>query len=209
MDADRFDALSRALAAVPARRTLLRLLAGSALAGAVGWLRSEESAAHNPVPACRRIKNRRRRAACLRRARRHNAGHAKPPSCTRDCAGKHCGPDGCGGSCGSCTGGATCTNGTCACPPGKEPCQGFCLPACGIDRIRKPDNCSCCVGNGQLCQVEAPCCSGICSNASGINECQGRPNGASCTFDAQCASQECRIFFPETEGTCEQSQIGP
>lgn len=34
--------------------------------------------------------------------------------CTADCAGKNCGDDGCGGSCGTCTGGQTCSGTVCA-----------------------------------------------------------------------------------------------
>lgn len=33
--------------------------------------------------------------------------------CYPNCSGKECGPDGCGGSCGTCTGGKTCNNGQC------------------------------------------------------------------------------------------------
>jgi hypothetical protein len=36
-----------------------------------------------------------------------------PPTCTPDCSGKNCGPDGCGGTCGACTGSASCQNGVC------------------------------------------------------------------------------------------------
>ena len=43
--------------------------------------------------------------------------------CVPDCGGMECGDNGCGGSCGTCTGGATCVEGTCedpaaTCPPG-------------------------------------------------------------------------------------------
>jgi len=35
------------------------------------------------------------------------------PGCTSNCQGRVCGDDGCGESCGSCTGGQTCNNGVC------------------------------------------------------------------------------------------------
>ena len=38
----------------------------------------------------------------------HNGG-----SCTPKCSGKQCGPDGCGGSCGHCSGSASCQSGQC------------------------------------------------------------------------------------------------
>ncbi len=50
-----------------------------------------------------------------------------PPrcGCTPSCGSRECGDDGCGGSCGSCAGGATCRAGRCEAPPmpdaGSEP----------------------------------------------------------------------------------------
>jgi hypothetical protein len=35
-------------------------------------------------------------------------------TCVRACTGRECGPDGCGGTCGTCSGGETCSGGTCA-----------------------------------------------------------------------------------------------
>ncbi|MFH1532592.1 MAG: Ig-like domain-containing protein [Pseudomonadota bacterium] len=35
------------------------------------------------------------------------------PACIPDCSGKDCGSDGCGGTCGTCAGGAECSNGIC------------------------------------------------------------------------------------------------
>jgi len=46
-------------------------------------------------------------------------------ACDRQCDGKSCGPDGCGGTCGSCDGGELCESGVCVddrCDP--DPCQG-------------------------------------------------------------------------------------
>jgi hypothetical protein len=40
-----------------------------------------------------------------------------PAGCTPDCSGKNCGDDGCGGSCGTCSGGQVCNSGTCEDPP--------------------------------------------------------------------------------------------
>jgi hypothetical protein len=37
--------------------------------------------------------------------------------CTPDCTGKNCGDDGCGGSCGTCSGGQVCNSGVCEDPP--------------------------------------------------------------------------------------------
>jgi hypothetical protein len=37
------------------------------------------------------------------------------------CSGKQCGPDGCGGSCGTCSGGQQCSGNTCVCNPTLQP----------------------------------------------------------------------------------------
>ncbi|HNX10752.1 MAG TPA: FISUMP domain-containing protein [bacterium] len=45
------------------------------------------------------------------------AGCGGGGGCILDCTNKNCGDDGCGGSCGVCTGNDVCTNGTCTTPP--------------------------------------------------------------------------------------------
>lgn len=42
--------------------------------------------------------------------------YCMPPVCTPSCVGMSCGDDGCGGSCGTCTGADQCTGGTCKTP---------------------------------------------------------------------------------------------
>jgi hypothetical protein len=57
------------------------------------------------------------------------SGTTPPPTCTPDCFGKQCGPDGCSGSCGTCTAPATCqADGTCQNPstPPPTPSTGSC-----------------------------------------------------------------------------------
>ena len=51
-----------------------------------------------------------------------------PPACTPECTGKSCGDDGCGGSCGQCSGTDVCdeANGECVCTPD---CSGTVDPA--------------------------------------------------------------------------------
>ena len=42
----------------------------------------------------------------------------KGSGCSKNCKNKSCGPDGCGGICGVCSGsGQTCQNGSCSAPP--------------------------------------------------------------------------------------------
>ncbi len=73
--------------------------------------------------------------------------HVDPP----ECDGKECGPDGMGGSCGSCEGTDTCDMGTCV----------PCAPACG-DAVCGDDGC------GGSC---GECAKGLCYQGACIEEC--------------------------------------
>lgn len=60
-------------------------------------------------------------------------GTTKPDTCVAQCAGRECGPDGCGGLCGSCQGNDSCIDGNCVCIPdcsnkvcGDNGCGGSC-----------------------------------------------------------------------------------
>jgi hypothetical protein len=68
------------------------------------------------------------------------------PDCTPDCTGLVCGDDGCGGSCGTCGAGETCTAGACLCTG--EVCdtvngEGCCDGQC-IDMTANFDHCGGC-----------------------------------------------------------------
>jgi hypothetical protein len=102
MDGSRFDSLVVSLHTTRSRR---RALAGL-LAGALGFLSSEadEAVAKN----CKKIKNKTKRKKCL----------AKAKQCVPNCAGKVCGDDGCGGTCGvACSVGQRCQSGACVTVP--------------------------------------------------------------------------------------------
>ena len=198
MDGDQFDTLARKLSS---RRILLSGI-GSGWAAFLGLTGSTEVAAHNALLACRRIKNRSRRAACLRRARRHNASHATPPppGCTPSCAGRNCGSDGCSGTCGSCGGGSTCVSGTCRtdCTPscagrecGGDGCGGSCGSCSGnADCLNGTCRTTCtpsCAGKN--CGSNG--CGGSCGTCSGGRVCSNPANGGIC----QCPAVTCA-------GTC-------
>lgn len=85
-----------------------------------------------------------------------------------------------------------CIDGVCRCPSGKVPCRGLCANPCPETMARNPDNCGCCVKNGESC-LSASCCSNSCSAGA----CVGRARDADCTFDAQCASGDCRDSGPQ------------
>ena len=108
--------------------------------------------------------------------------------CSPNCNGKNCGSDGCGGSCGSCTGNQTCN-------PDNSRCE--CAPNCG-DHTCENDGCDDCDGcggscrscpNGQTCNNGKcgciPDCNGGrcgdgCGNACTNNPC---PVGQTCSAD--------------------------
>jgi len=89
------------------------------------------------------------------------------PRCDPDCLDRDCGPDGCGGSCGECRGGAVCLEevGLCAVDPG--PCR-LAGEACAVgSRCCDPLACvggicrlPVCVPVGSVCGPGIACCAG-------------------------------------------------
>ena len=87
--------------------------------------------------------------------------------CTKDCLGKDCGPDACGGECGTCSGQDVCIVDQCVCVPacagkecGDDGCNGDCGP-CPGGHVCKIDECveqSCGLGQvfGNGCVWSSP-----------------------------------------------------
>jgi hypothetical protein len=132
MDGAHFDTLARSLATAGSRRRAITGLISGAL-GLFGVL-ADETAAKN----CKKIRNKKKRKKCLAKAK-----------CVPRCAGKVCGPDGCGGSCGSCAGNEGCHGGTCICVPhcggndcGDDGCGGSC-GTCSGGRTCQSGQCTC------------------------------------------------------------------
>jgi hypothetical protein len=100
--------------------------------------------------------------------------------CAPNCAGKQCGPDGCGagGTCGTCTGGATCDVATGQCQGGST---------CG------PQSCStgCCDSTG-VCQL------GTTNQACGTDG----ATCASCSGQQTCQNKQCQSSSTCTSGNC-------
>jgi hypothetical protein len=179
MDADRFDSLVRALSDARSRRAALRGLLATSL-GLFTRSAVEDASAKN----CKKITNKKKRKKCLAKAKSTPTPTAP---CTRNCAGKTCGDDGCGGSCGDCFRGS-CQGGVCVCPTGEEVCKGACRAKCAQSELRDPDTCRCCTANERQCGLGSQCCSGDC----GFNSsCQGRNGLVACTWDEQCQSGVC------------------
>lgn len=112
-------------------------------------------------------------------------------TCVPTCLGKECGPDGCGGSCGTCPPGKHCEYGVCVpdcvpvcvgkecgpdgcggscgtCPAGKHCDHGACVPDCVPVCVGKecgPDGCG---GSCGTCDEGEVCAAGICMTPSGV-----------------------------------------
>ena len=108
--------------------------------------------------------------------------------CQRQCNGRQCGPDSCGGTCGTCPDGLTCGP-TYQCQDG--PCQPACAGReCGDDGCGGScGSCSAgtCDASGQCVTSCTPSCSG---KACGDNGCGGScgscGSGSSCNASGQC-----------------------
>lgn len=176
MDADRFDTIIRTLALPDSRRSLL----GIGLAAGLGSLLERLD-----VGAKRKKKKKRKN---------------RKKSCRPKCAGKACGSDGCGGTCGECEIFLTCQGGTCACPDETEFCGGACWPRCpastpGRVVARHPATCACCVRPGSFtCPENAtccigpdsiPCCAQPCEPIAEYPICRERENSV-CHYDVEC-----------------------
>jgi len=121
----------------------------------------------------------------------------KSQACTPSCTSKECGDDGCGGSCGTCESGQSCTNGK---------CQAECTPDCG-NKVCGDNGCGGTCGDCKdgetceagVCQACTPACTdkqcgdngcgGTCGDCKDGETCdQGQCKG-NCTPD--CAGKEC------------------
>jgi hypothetical protein len=96
------------------------------------------------------------------------------PGCTPSCAGRQCGSDGCGGSCGDCLGGQFCARGQCVVD---------CVPQCS-GRECGDDGCGGVCGD---CGAGSSCIAGVCT-AGCIPNCSGRKCG-----DDGCGGR-CAVF---------------
>lgn len=195
MDADRFDAVSRAVSDAASRRTLLGLAVATVLGGQ--GIASVEAKKKKPCPPCKK----RKKGKCkglLPDGTTCDGGACQggicvasppPPQCTPNCNDRTCGADGCGGSCGACTGGAFCQGGNCVCPAGTVSCSGVCANLqtdeahCGA--------CGTSCAASQVCQAGKCFPRGVCIEGAGV-----------CTSNIQCqaAGQSVCYCSTSTEG---------
>lgn len=117
-------------------------------------------------------------------------------SCTPVCGGKQCGADGCGGSCGTCQAGASCS--------AAGQCVTACAPSCAGKQCG-PDGCGGQCGqctSVQTCGASGQCEDGACQPACGGRQCGADGCGGSCGFCA--AGQTCGA-----DGRCEDPPCTP
>jgi hypothetical protein len=108
-----------------------------------------------------------------------------PPPCIPNCVGRSCGPDDCGGSCGSCNGNDVCSGqGQCVCTPdcggkacGPDGCGGSCGSCQGSET---------CTGQGQ-CACTPDCAGKACGDDGCGGGCGACPGSETCNSHGQCA----------------------
>jgi hypothetical protein len=213
MDADRFDAIARALTTGLHRRTLVAAL-GTTLAPLLG---APDATAHELAAKCKKLKGDKKKN-CLKKAKKHKAQHASQGSPPTSTVSSSCG-DGmrnggetdvdCGGPCPPCADGKACivqndcqsrvcTNNLCRAPTcndgvknGNETdvdCGGGTCPDCAY---------------GQSCAVDADCevpqfgtsacCENICAECCDHTDCKFCDEFNQCTFSERvCENRTCR-----------------
>ena len=166
-----FDRLTRLFVTARSRRTLVRALL-SVLAGLLPTSTRNVAEAHNPVPDCRRIKNKQKRTACLRRAQKHN----RLTHCYGRCKRNQC---------------ETCVDGHCTklyplC--NAQACQvPECLPVLGHFRCR--DGCA---------EIGGECCKGICYDPCPPGQSRGFGAAGDCGCRCPPGQEQCS----EDSGLC-------
>jgi len=144
-----------------------------------------------------------------------NEGNCVPVDCEAACAGRNCGADGCGDTCGTCEGSRVCSaDGVCIQGPSVcgdnvcdadetcESCARDCGACCGDGRCDPAggENCTqcaadCACGAGEVCNADTQAC-GAC-----IPQCDGRACGADgcggscgvCADGAPCVGGQCEV----------------
>jgi hypothetical protein len=217
MDHDRFDALIQAIGAAASRRNLARAVLGG------GFLMDWPLGARD-VDARRKGRKKKKKKKTLSASPPPPPPLPPPPPtasplplvpCVPDCAGRVCGRDGCGGTCGDCPANEICQSGSCVCAP--EPPARTCAGRCGI----WPNNCgqfvACpgcpagrtCLSNG-TCAIDCPggCPLGCVCTASveGPKHCAWNPATTTCTFRKCTSTAQCNLLQWEH---CQETLCGP
>ena len=214
MDPTRFDTFVLTFAS-PTRRSFLGIALGGVTAG--GVLLHEGDAR----------KHRKKKKGKKSKQPRDGTNNDCPggagtcdTNCGRQCDGKACGSDGCGGSCGDCSAGRQCQNGLCtatcardctnrAC--GDDGCGGSC-GSCGGNAVCQGGQCTCqracadkmcgddgCGGTCGTCLAEREICTQsqcVCATSGGLGP------GEICSSAAQCCPYSGEEVCNRGEGSC-------
>ena len=148
-------------------------------------------------------------------------------SCTPSCAGKQCGDDGCGGSCGTCAGGETCDaagqctgggGGNCGSIDTKGECSGNTLKYCSNGDLKTFD----CTDSDKICGYDAtydwydcvedptgctPSCGGKECGSDGCGGSCGSCGGGEVCSSGQCVSDGGNCGGVDSTGTCEGNTL--
>jgi hypothetical protein len=168
VDGQQFDVWTRCLPAIVSRRRGLGLLAG------LGGLIASGAQSTN----ARQGKKGKKKKKNKKDNGQQPPSPPPPGACVGDCTGKSCGDDGCGGSCGTCTGGKSCEGFTCVCPAGQADSGGVCAvpPTCqGSDPVTLN------------CDANEECCSGFCVT---FDFCASSSAGQPCHVSGDCQKQK-------------------
>lgn len=110
-------------------------------------------------------------------------------ACVPDCAGKECGSDGCGGSCGSCPTGTHCENGRCVCDLDEcTAAQSYCAGGIYHHCVEDPSGCGHWVNED--CNDGNPCTIDSCDPVQGCTHTL-EPNGTPCGMGMICVYGGC------------------
>jgi hypothetical protein len=193
MDSSRFDAITTALYRASGRRALLAAMTVSLLGGGVAEGKNKKKKKKN-------------------KKKSNLPPSPPPPDCVPSCAGKTCGDNGCGGSCGNCGGDKQCQHGNCICEPESQ--ITTCAARCGT----WPNNCeqditcpSCPVGKECLINGSCgiPCNGDTCSAGCGCSGPNTEGDRFCLAFLGDCPARECSSTFPCPPGTmCHDTGVG-
>jgi hypothetical protein len=191
MDAERFERVVRTLTTSSSRRQALGVLAAALFGGQLG--------AAAPVSVAKGKKGKGKK------------GKGKRRRCTPQCAGRGCGDNGCGGSCGTCGPCADCSNGVCVARANGISCGGSCKECQAGQCVNKVDGTECPEGElgrcrAGICNPIPPCATFGNTCTSGRECCYQEPGdpcpapptcsvkvaaGQRCRFNADCISDSC------------------
>jgi hypothetical protein len=151
MDISRFDALTQHLVSQESRRGFLAGLVAVVFGGIQPSIEDAAAKKHKKH----------------KKKKKKSPPSSPPPlplqpTCTGNCDGRVCGDDGCGGSCGTCSGGSCSAAGQCVCPFGSPCSPGVCCA-----------NGQTCIGSTcATCSLgSTPCTTQICGRTPGGQAC--------------------------------------